>query len=192
MTTSDGRKLPREALEAIRIRAVERVQAGESPEVVIKALGFHRGQIYDWLAAYREGGYEALKSRKAQGRRPKLSGQQLQQLFDIITTKNPAQLQFEFALWTRAMVRQLIRDRFGVRLSEISVGRLLRKIGLSPQKPLYRAYQQDPQKVAAWREQAYPEIRDEAKRLNAFRLFLACCMPAVHRGEGPWVDQCPR
>ena len=59
MTTSDGRKLPREALEAIRIRAVERVQAGESPEVVIKALGFHRGQIYDWLAAYREGGYEA-------------------------------------------------------------------------------------------------------------------------------------
>jgi hypothetical protein len=45
-------------LEEIRIRAVQRVEAGESPEVVVKALGFAQF-IYQWLALYREGGLEA-------------------------------------------------------------------------------------------------------------------------------------
>src|SRR5829696_8954610 len=56
-----------------------------------------------------------------------------------------------FALWTRAIVRELIRREFGAALSEVSVGRLLGKLGLSPQRPLYRAYQQNPQAVARWK-----------------------------------------
>ena len=67
MDNSDGRKLHRKALEAIRISAVMRVEAGESPEVVFKALGFTRALIYTWIAKYREGGIDALRSRKAPG-----------------------------------------------------------------------------------------------------------------------------
>ena len=167
MDNADGRKLNRDTLEELRIRAIQRVEAGESPEVVIKALGFHRGQIYKWLALYREGGYEALKSKKAKGAEPKLSGGQLQELYEIVTTKNPVQLKFEFALWTRAMVRELIRDKFSVKLTDVSVGRLLRKLGLSPQKPLRRAYQRDEEKVTAWKDQAFPEIRRQAKQVGA-------------------------
>ena len=54
------------------------------------------------------------------------------------------------------MIRELIRREFGVRLSEVSVGRLLRKLGLSPQRPLYRAYQQNPEAVARWKAEEYP------------------------------------
>ncbi|MCC7183063.1 MAG: helix-turn-helix domain-containing protein, partial [Rhodocyclaceae bacterium] len=64
----DARKLDRAALEAIRIRAVQQVQAGESPEAVIRALGFTRRCIYTWLSMYRSGGWDALKARKAPGR----------------------------------------------------------------------------------------------------------------------------
>src|SRR5512133_2428216 len=60
------------------------------------------------------------------------------------------------------MVRELIGREFAVRLSEVSVGRLLRKLGLSPQRPLYRAYQQNPQAVARWKAETYPQIRAEA------------------------------
>lgn len=62
------------------------------------------------------------------------------------------------------MIRELIRDEFDVKLSDVSVGRLLRKMGLSPQKPLRRAYQRDPEKVQAWQEVAYPEIRQLARK----------------------------
>ena len=171
MKEMDGRKLSHEALEEIRIRAVKRVEAGESPEVVINALGFHRSAIYKWIALYREGGVDALKARKAAGPAPKLDGKQLRHLYKIITSNNPLQLGFEFALWTRAMIRELISEQFGVRLSDVSVGRLLRKLGLSPQRPLRKAYQRDEKKVAAWRKQAYPEIQKLAKKAGATIYF---------------------
>ena len=171
MEKLDGRKLKRETLEEIRIRAVKRVEAGESPEVVIKALGFHRGQIYEWLALYREGGIDALRRKKAKGKEPKLNARQMKKLYELITTKNPIQLQFEFALWTRAMIRELIRDEFSIRLSDVSVGRLLRKLGLSPQKPLRRAYQRDEAKVKEWQEKAYPKIQKLAKKEKATIYF---------------------
>jgi transposase len=112
-----------------------------------------------------------LKARRATGRPGKLSGRQLKSIYDIVTLKNPLQLKFEFALWTREMVQELIRRRFGVRLSVSSVGRLLRQLGLSCQRPLYRAFQQDPEKVRRWLEEEYPTIRDEAKRLRGTVFF---------------------
>jgi transposase len=171
MNKMDGRKLGHETLEQMRIRAVQQVVAGMSPEVVVAAMGFHRSRIYRWLALYREGGIEALKARKAKGPEPKLSGNQLEKLYRLITGHSPLQLSFEFALWTRAMVRELIRKQFKVRLSDVSVGRLLRNMGLSPQKPLYRAYQRDEEKVKAWKEEAYPEIRKVAKQEGATIYF---------------------
>ena len=109
MNEFDGRKINRKALEAIRIRAVKRVEAGESPEVVIKTLGLTRPRIYEWIAKYREGGIEALRSSKASGRPPKLPGAALQKIYSLVVGRDPRQLKFPFALWNRSMVRELIR-----------------------------------------------------------------------------------
>ena len=171
MAKLDARKLDHKTREALRIRAVQQIEAGESPEVVARALGVHRSAVYQWLARYREGGLEALKFKGIPGRKPKLSGPQLRKLYRVITQNNPRQLQFEFALWTRGMVREYIRREFGVRLSETSVGRLLRKMGLSPQKPLRKAYEQDPERVRHWLETEYPRIRRRAKRKGADIFF---------------------
>ena len=171
METGDGRQLSHETLEEIRIRAVLQVEAGESPEVVIKALGFSRRCIYNWLAAYREGGLEALKAKKLEGRPTKLSGKQIQQLYGFIVNKTPLQFNFSFALWTCALIRELIRKRFDVHLSEVSVSRLMKKLGLSPQRPLFHAYQQDPAKVEAYLKEEYPKIKKRAKARGA-RIFF--------------------
>lgn len=158
-------------MEEIRIRAVQRGEAGESPEVVIEALGFSRPRIYEWLARYREDGLDALRAKPVPGAKPKLDGKALDWLYRTITLSDPQQFKFEFALWTRAMVRSLIRERFNVALSEVSVGRLLRKLGLSPQRPLIRAYQRDPELVADWVKNEFPKIRAEAKTAGADIFF---------------------
>lgn len=171
MRSTDGRRLSHQTLEELRIRAVQRVEAGESPEAVIRALGFTRARIYEWLARYREGGLAALQAKTIPGRPPRLTGSQLAWVYRTVVEKTPLQLKFEFALWTCAMVRELIGTRFGVRLSEVSVGRLLKKLGLSPQRPLHRAYQQDPAAVEQWLTVEYPKIRALATRTGATLYF---------------------
>ena len=167
MKRRDGRALDHKTLEEIRIRAVERVQAGESPEVVIQALGFTRSCIYAWLARYRTGGWGALKARALKGRPMKIQPAQMRWLHRTITGKSPLQFRFEFALWTRQMIRVLLREQFQLHLSLVSVGRLLRQLGLTCQRPLFRAMEQDPQRVRRWLEQEYPALREQARQAGA-------------------------
>jgi transposase len=171
MRDDDGRKLDHKTLEQLRIRTVRQIEQGAHPEEIAAALGMTRAAVYGWLAKYREGGLAALKARPVPGRPPKLSGAQLQRIYILVVGNDPRQLQFVFALWTRAMVRELIGREFGVRLSEVSVGRLLRKLGLSPQRPLYRAYQQNPEAVARWKAETYPQLRAQAAEVGATIYF---------------------
>ena len=167
MRDNDGRKLDHKTLEALRIRAVDQVGEGAHPEDVAAALGLHRKTVYAWLAKYREGGKDALKAQPVPGRPPKLAGPQLSRLYALIAGQDPRQMQFQFALWTREMVREVIRREFGVALSVVSVGRLLRKLGMSPQRPLHRAYQQDPEAVDRWKREEYPAIQAQAEAEGA-------------------------
>jgi len=167
MKRRDARALDHKTLEEIRIRAVERVQEGESPEVVIQVLGLSRSCIYTWLARYRAGGWGALKARALKGRPLKLQPAQMKWVYQTVVGKSPLQFRFKFALWTREMIRLLLREQFQLKLSLASVGRLLKQLGLTCQRPIFRATEQDPQRVRQWREQDYPAIRQEARMCGA-------------------------
>jgi transposase len=168
---NDGRKLDHQTLEAMRLRAVDAVESGVHPEDVAASLGMGRGTVYGWLARYREGGKDALKARPVPGRPPKLSGEQMRRLYTLITGADPRQLEFGFALWTRDLVGELIRREFRVSLSAVSIGRLLRTLGLSPQRPLWRAWQADPDAVQRWKDEDFPAIRAQAKAEGATVYF---------------------
>lgn len=109
-------------------------------------------------------------ARPVSGRPAKLSGAQLRQLSTLIVGVDPRQLQFDVALWTRDLVWQLIRREFGVAVSVVSVGRLLHRM-LSAQRPLHRAYEQDPEAVRRWKSETYPAIRGQAWEAGATVYF---------------------
>src|SRR5512144_1437443 len=159
----DGRKLDHKALEAIRIHAVLRVREdGASPDALIDARGFHRSCLYDWLKRYDEGGLDALKAKPIPGAPLKLAVWQGNWLRQMIVEKTPLDFGYPVALWTRAIVREVLQRELGVRASDATVGRWLRAWGLSVQKPLRRAYEQDPAQVQQWLDQTYPAVQQHA------------------------------
>ena len=171
----------------MRERAVRSVQDGESPEVVARVLGINRSTIYGWLAQYRRGGWGALKAKPLFGRPPKLDGKKLQWIYATVTQKNPLQLKFSFALWTREMVAALIKDRFDIVLSLVSVGRLLAQLGITCQRPLHRALERDESLVQQWLKQDYPRIRALAQREKAEIYFGdAAHMRSDHHAGRTW------
>jgi transposase len=161
----DGRTLDRAILETIGLMAMERVREGESPAAVVASYGFNRTTVYKWIkAASRPGlGVKALRARKAPGRPRTLTPRQEQQVFRWVNGRDPRQYGLDFGLWTRAVVAELIAEKFGVKLGVSAVGALLARLGLTPQKPLQRAYQRDAAAVEQWQRETFPKIAKMAK-----------------------------
>src|ERR1022692_366432 len=167
MRKDDARKLDHKTLEEMRMRAVKRIHDGESPEIIARVLGVDRSTVYGWLVRYRCGGWNGLKAKPLSGRPPKLDGKKLRWVYATVTKKNPLQLKFAFALWTREMVAKLIKDKFHIVLSAVSVGRLLAQLGITCQKPLHRAQERDEALVQQWLKKDYPEIKKMAQKQGA-------------------------
>jgi transposase len=169
----DGRTLDHTTLETIRLMAIERVREGESPATVIASYGFNRTTIYKWIkAAMQPGvGIKALRSTKATGRPRTLSAAQERQVFRWVNGHDPRQYGLDFGLWTRAVVAELIAQKFGVTIGVTAVGALLAKLGLTPQKPLQRAYQRDPEAIERWQRETFPAIARQARKQGGEVLF---------------------
>ena len=196
----DGRTLDHGTLETIRLMAVERVRDGEAPSTVIAAYGFSRTTIYRWLKATAKPGVglRALRARRASGRPRSLTPRQEGQVFRWINGKDPRQYGLDFGLWTRSVVAELIERKFGIRLGLTAVGALLAKLGLTPQKPLQRAYQRDPEAIERWQRETYPAIARQAKAAGGDVFFWdesGFRADAVHgrtwgvRGQTPVVER---
>ena len=173
MSKQDGRKLDHKSLETLRVIAVRRVvEDGENPSEVMRSLGLCRTSIYPWLRKHKKKGHAALLMRKSCGPKPKLNNKQRQQVRRWIIGKDPRQYGFDFGLWTRQIVAQLMAEKFGIKLKLTAIGRLLASLDITPQKPLRRAYERDPQAVAQWLKQDYPRLRRRARRHGATIFFL--------------------
>jgi transposase len=173
MATIDGRKLDHATLEFIRIQAVRRViEDKESPSDVMKSFGLCRTTIYPWLRDFKQHGYDALAEEIAHGPEPKMTDRQKQQVARWILGKDPRQYGFDFGLWSRRIVQQMIRERMGIEMCLTSVGKLLASLNITPQKPLRRAYERDPKAVQHWLDESYPQLKKRAKKLGAKIFFL--------------------
>ena len=173
MATIDGRTLDHKTLAHIRMQAVRRVvEDGECPSTVMESYGLCRTTIYPWLRGFQDQGWDGLVPSIAQGPASKLTDWQQQRVKRWILGKDPRQYGFDFGLWTRRIVQQLIQEKMGVELCLTSVGKLLARLNITPQKPLRRAYERDPQAVALWLTETYPKLKRRAKQLGATIFFL--------------------
>lgn len=155
----------------MRRLAVARLLKGETQGAVAQSLQVRETTVWKWFRAFRTGGEEALASTKATGPKPKLTEKQLAKLKATIIGKNPLQLSFGTALWSLPIVAAFVEREFDVVLHESTISRLLKRMGLTPQKPQRRAFQRDDEACLAWATEEFPAIVRAAKRKQAVILF---------------------
>ncbi len=168
MEKIDARSLSSTAQEQIRQLAVKAVLDGKKQVEVAKLYGVTRRAVSKWLKAYRNSGIQALKA-KSKGR-PKggsLLPWQAALIAKTVIDHHPEQLKLPFYLWTREAVALLIQRKFGLRVSLSTAGRYLKRWGFTPQKPVRRALEQNPEEISNWLEVEYPAIQQQAKSEKA-------------------------
>lgn len=144
-------------MEARRFRAVDLHEAGYSGRAIAEALGVTEGAVSQWLKKAREQGREALRTKRHPGREPRLAHAHYDRLRELLAEGAEAH-GFRGAVWTRSRVARLIKRHFQVTLSVWQVGRILRRVGYSPQKPVRRARERKEEAIAAWRRDALPDV----------------------------------
>jgi len=162
--TQDFRSLPAAAQVDIRRKAVQAVLDGKTRSEVAIIFGVTRKAVEKWVAAYQAEGAKALLANpRGRPRGGSLEPWQASQIVRSITDRCPDQVKLPFMLWTREAVAMLIQKRFRISLSVWTTGRYLAKWGFTPQKPVRRAYERNPQEVARWMKERYPRIKYRAK-----------------------------
>ena len=158
MQKDDARKLDHATLEHFGYARCEACKMAKALRMLHAHCGLRPARCIDGWRSYRPWpGWKALKAKPLAGRPPKLNGGMLKWLYNTVTQKNPLQLKFQFALWTREMVAVLIERKFGIRLARNSVGRLLAQLGITAQKPLCQAMERDETLVHKWLKTGIPE-----------------------------------
>lgn len=187
---TDGRKLDHQSLQTLRQLAVKAVRNGQTVDSVAKAHGVNIRTVFKWLAAFADGGQQALMAKPIPGRPMKLSADEMRWIAEAVRDKTPLQWKFEFALWTLSIIRDLIKRQFGKTLSTATVSKVMRLLGFTVQRPLYRAWQQDAVLVETWRKEVFPRIQAEARQAGATIYFAdeAGLRSDDHRGT-TWAPE---
>jgi transposase len=164
--------------------AIEAVREEATVESVARMLKVSLRTVFRWLARYRMGGYHALQEGHRSGRPGKVNAEVMRWLYDAITRHDPRQYDFPFNLWTLGLVRILLKRKFGVELSKSGVSRLLAHLGLSPQRPIYKSYKQNPKEMKKYLEETFPGLLEQARRTRAAIYFVdeAGVRSDAHRG----------
>lgn len=170
MEKTDLRKLSDEARTALIKTGIRMIKQGKTQGEVASVLGCHPQTVYNWWRAYKEEGIKSLKPGKRgrrYGEKRRLTQDQEKALKKMLIEKYPDQLKLPYALWTRKAVKELIMLQYKLDLPIRTVGEYLKRWGFTPQKPIRRAYEQQPEKIKKWLKEAYPSIKAKAKQEKA-------------------------
>ncbi len=158
MEKTDLRKLSDESREAFIRTAIRLLKKGNTQKEVAETLGCHPRTISNWWRSYKKEGLHSLKPKKRgrrEGEKRKVTQDQEKSLTKMLMEKYPDQLKLPYALWTRKAVQELILLKYKIKMPIRTVGEYLKRWGFTPQKPIRRAYEQQPEKVKKWGHDYY-------------------------------------
>jgi transposase len=126
-----------------RMRAIELLVEGRSPEAVAAALGCARSSVYAWAKAWREMGLSGLQEGPRSGRKRSLEGRAELLLEGLLEEGDPRRRGYHSTGWTVPMLKSELA-KGGYVVSERTVRRTLKRSGFRWKRPKYVLGRPDP------------------------------------------------
>jgi transposase len=149
-------------LERRRQRAITLLEKDHAPVDVARMLGVDRRSVRRWKAAHRKRGAKGIEARRTPGRPPKLDPRERVRL-ERLLLKGAKAAGYESDLWTCPRIADVIADEFGVVYHRDHIGRLLRSLGWSPQRPQRRALERNETRIQGWIREDWPRIKKKPR-----------------------------
>jgi putative transposase len=130
---------------SIKLKAIAAL-GNNSIGKVSEVFGFSRNTLKSWVRGFSKNGVEGLKDKQRQGRVAKLTAKQQQEILELV--KNYKEN------WTLFKLQKEILVRYEIKISHMSIFRLLKKHGLSYVKPRPKHYKQDENQVQEFKKKA--------------------------------------
>src|SRR3989338_3114871 len=170
MKKEDGRKIPRQALEYMRLQSIKLYKQGKKISEISAFFGVTIDAVYKWIRKYKQNGKDSLRMKKAKGAEPKITKNEGKRLIKLIE-KSAINYGFEIPLWDCKKIKQVIKSKFGKDIHFSNVWRMLVKLGFSPQKPEKMALERNQRKVNKWIREVWPDIEEQRRRWQAMLYF---------------------
>ncbi len=117
-----------------RLLAIALILEGHSREAAAEQSGMDRQTLRDWVHRYNGKGVAGLVSIRLGGRTALLTPEQLAEL-KALTVKGPDPEKDKVARWRCVDLREQVARRFTVTVSERTIGKWLRQMGLTRLQP---------------------------------------------------------
>ena len=171
MEKRDGRAIPREAMEYMRIQSIRLFKEGKKADEIADFFGVTIDAVYKWKKKHKEKGIEGLKSKKARGATPKLNDGDKKEIISWLK-ESAMEFGFETPLWNCKRLQILIKKELNKNIATSNLWETLRKWELSPQLPEKEYAEKDKKKVDKWLKEEWPKIQEHRRRWQAVLYFL--------------------
>lgn len=163
-------KSPPEVRKQVKRQVFRMLQDGRSHKAIAGTLNISLNTVHNYSKELKKTGkaffYEKKRGRK-RGEKKILTKAQEREIARSIIDKRPEQVKLPFALWNRAAVQQLIKQKFNQDMTLRSVSNYLKSWGFSCQKPVKRSASQNEGELKEFMEKTYPSIKNKSVKEGA-------------------------
>lgn len=159
-----------ETRKTVKQQVIRLHQKGRKGREIAELLNLSEYAVSRIVRSYKKEGMDCIKEKtrgRKHGEKRSLTPAQEKEIQRIIIDKYPEQMKLSFCLWTRAAIKQLIHDKYGIDIPLRSISNYLDRWGMTCQRPTKRAYSQDDVKLKTFMNETYPAIAKKAKEEKA-------------------------
>ena len=150
-------------LEQRRLQAIVLFKNGAQPVDIAHRLKVDRRSVRRWKASYLKKGRRSLKAKAIPGRPSRLSSKRKSHLEKLLL-KGAKSSGYFTDLWTCPRIADLINREFHIKYHVDHIGRLLRALGWTPQKPERLARERNEKAIRHWVKVEWPAIKKKPGR----------------------------